>query len=68
VEDGQLDECDLTMKDLDQIRRAFVGVLQGIYHPRIRYPKMPGPAERAKPLAPAPRREPLVQEEGHRGE
>jgi hypothetical protein len=37
--DGQLDECDLTIKDLDKIRAAFITVLQGIFHPRIQYPE-----------------------------
>ncbi|MGQ9674224.1 MAG: HD family phosphohydrolase [Chloroflexota bacterium] len=37
--EGQLDECDLTIRDLETIRRAFAGVLQGIYHPRITYPE-----------------------------
>lgn len=36
--EGQLDDCDITLRDLDRIRRAFVEVLQGIYHPRIEYP------------------------------
>ncbi|MBC7234991.1 MAG: HDIG domain-containing protein, partial [Chloroflexi bacterium] len=36
---GQLDECDLTLKDLDAIREAFISVLQGIFHPRIQYPE-----------------------------
>ncbi len=36
--DGQLDECTLTLLDLNTIREAFVKVLQGIYHPRIAYP------------------------------
>ncbi|MHB1294930.1 MAG: HD family phosphohydrolase [Anaerolineae bacterium] len=36
---GQLDECDLTLKDLDRIREAFVNVLQGVFHPRIKYPE-----------------------------
>lgn len=35
---GQLNDCDLTLKDLDRIREAFVSVLQGVYHPRIQYP------------------------------
>jgi len=35
---GQLDECNLTLHDLDQIRKAFISVLQGIFHPRIQYP------------------------------
>ncbi len=36
---GQLDECDLTLKDLDAIRMAFISVLQGIFHPRVQYPE-----------------------------
>lgn len=36
--DGQFDECDLTMRDLDLIERAFVKTLLGIYHGRIAYP------------------------------
>ncbi len=36
--DGQFDECDLTLKDLDAVANAFVRVLTGIYHPRIEYP------------------------------
>jgi cyclic-di-AMP phosphodiesterase PgpH len=35
---GQLDRTNLTLKDLDAIRRSFVNTLKGIYHPRIRYP------------------------------
>ncbi len=37
--DGQLDACDLTLKDLDLIRQAFSSVLKGIHHPRIQYPE-----------------------------
>ncbi len=36
---GELDECDLTLRDLDHIREAFFGVLQGVFHPRIQYPE-----------------------------
>jgi hypothetical protein len=36
---GQLDECDLTLSDLDTIRQAFSHVLKGIFHPRIDYPE-----------------------------
>jgi putative nucleotidyltransferase with HDIG domain len=35
---GQLDESDLTLRDLDKIREAFIGILQGVFHPRIQYP------------------------------
>lgn len=34
----QLDNCDLTLKDLNIIRKAFLKVLSGIYHQRIEYP------------------------------
>lgn len=36
--EGQLDECDITLRDLERIRKAFTEILQGIYHPRIEYP------------------------------
>lgn len=39
--EGQLDECDLTLRDLDTVRQSFVGVLLGVYHPRIEYPALP---------------------------
>ncbi len=35
---GQLDECPLTLADLDKARESFVTTLQGMYHPRLRYP------------------------------
>lgn len=38
LEDGQLDHCDLTLKDLNSISEAFVKVVTGIYHKRIAYP------------------------------
>ena len=36
---GQLDECDLTLHDLDEVRGAFISILQGVFHPRIKYPE-----------------------------
>ena len=39
LNEGQLDNCDLTLKDLDKIRGAFLKVLTGIYHQRIEYPE-----------------------------
>ena len=35
---GQLDNCDLTLKDLEKIRKCFLKALLGIYHQRIEYP------------------------------
>lgn len=37
MRNGQLDECQLTLKDIAAIRRAFITTLQGIYHPRVDY-------------------------------
>jgi membrane-associated HD superfamily phosphohydrolase len=39
IADGQLDECDLTMRDLEKIKGAFVEQLLGMYHTRIAYPQ-----------------------------
>jgi membrane-associated HD superfamily phosphohydrolase len=39
VEAGQLAQCDLTFRDLQTIKKAFVKVLAGYYHSRIEYPK-----------------------------
>lgn len=37
--DGQLDECDLTLKELEKIAAVFIRILGGIYHNRITYPE-----------------------------
>ena len=38
--DGQLDECDITNKDINIIINTFINILLGIYHDRIEYPSM----------------------------
>lgn len=38
LEDGQLDESNLTLKELDTIARTFTRVLTGVFHQRIEYP------------------------------
>jgi putative nucleotidyltransferase with HDIG domain len=42
---GELDECELTLKDLHQIAKCFTRVLNGIYHQRIAYAE---PAEKTQ--------------------
>jgi cyclic-di-AMP phosphodiesterase PgpH len=37
--EGQLDECELTLRDLTQIKQAFLNILTGIYHQRVEYPE-----------------------------
>lgn len=46
LEDGQLDESNLTLKELGKIADAFVRVLSGMYHTRIEYPEPLVQAER----------------------
>ena len=50
--DGQFDECDLTMRELELIERSMVKTLMGIYHGRIAYPSM-AVLTNATPAAPA---------------
>jgi hypothetical protein len=37
--DGQLDDCELTLKDLHAIQKSFITILIGIFHQRIEYPE-----------------------------
>ena len=37
--DGQLDECELTLKDLNEIAKSFNKTLSGIFHHRVEYPE-----------------------------
>ncbi len=48
--DGQLDECELTLKDLHNIAKSFNRILAGIFHHRIDYPE-PAYKERDKDAA-----------------
>lgn len=36
--EGQLDECELTLRELTKIREGFLKMLLGIHHPRVKYP------------------------------
>jgi putative nucleotidyltransferase with HDIG domain len=57
VAEGQLDDCDLTLRDVQRIKDAFRAILIGMYHPRIEYPERspvaigaPRPAELPAPV------------------
>ncbi|NLC51272.1 MAG: HD domain-containing protein, partial [Firmicutes bacterium] len=39
LNDGQLDECPLTLQELDKIGDIFTHILSGIFHTRIEYPE-----------------------------
>jgi len=39
LSDGDLDECDLTFKELQTVKGVFLHVLLGMHHPRVSYPE-----------------------------
>ena len=39
--DGQLNECDVTLRDLHAVGKAFRRVLSAVSHTRVEYPKTP---------------------------
>ncbi len=46
IEEGQLDNCDLTLKHINDIKNAFIPILTGIHHVRIEYPGEPSEKEK----------------------
>ncbi len=61
--EGQLDECELTLRDLTEIQEAFYTILLGIHHQRITYPETqtataPGP----EPAPATPQETPPAEE------
>jgi membrane-associated HD superfamily phosphohydrolase len=56
---GELNECELTLRDLHQIARSFTRVLTGIYHQRIAYAE---PAEKTNESAESKAKEPSKEQ------
>lgn len=52
LQDDQLDECDLTLRELTLIREAMIKSLVAIYHSRVDYPGYTPPPSLAKILVP----------------
>jgi putative nucleotidyltransferase with HDIG domain len=65
IDEGELEECPLTLKDLKKIREAFLGVLVGISHTRVKYPAPEKKRVRKAPprAVPTPPEEPLPAED-----
>ena len=38
IEEGELDECDISLRDLRVIASSFSSSLTAVYHPRVEYP------------------------------
>jgi len=45
LQDGQFDECDLSLRELSQVEASMSKTLAAHYHGRIAYPKMPDESE-----------------------
>jgi len=58
LDEGELDECPLTLRDLTRIKSGFLNVLVGMYHTRVKYPAPPKP----RPRRPAKKDLPLQDE------
>lgn len=39
IEEGQFDECDLSLRDLRAVEETFASMLNAVYHPRVEYPE-----------------------------
>lgn len=40
LEDGQLNECDITMKEIETVSHTLCETVKGIFHSRIEYPEL----------------------------
>lgn len=48
--EGQLDECELTLRDLTRIKSSFLKILTGLHHSRMHYPE----TQTSSPTPPEP--------------
>jgi hypothetical protein len=67
--EGELEECDLTMRDIHKVKDAFLQILIGIHHHRIKYPDQQSSQDIANETSPtqaasepAQSEEPVVEE------
>ncbi|MFA7250155.1 MAG: HDIG domain-containing metalloprotein [Dehalococcoidia bacterium] len=66
IEEGEFDECDLTLRDMRVVADSYVATLSAVYHPRVEYPvptrrelATRGPRA-ARPAPPAPSRSSVI--------
>ncbi len=56
LQDGQLDDCDFSLRDLRAAAASFFSILYAVYHPRVEYPGFEFEAKKGK-RTPAPRKD-----------
>jgi putative nucleotidyltransferase with HDIG domain len=66
--DGQLDECELTLKDLNEIAKSFNIILNAIHHHRIEYPESQPEGEEQKNGGSGPKSPKEAQGKAGRGQ
>jgi cyclic-di-AMP phosphodiesterase PgpH len=47
LQDGQFNECEISLKQLETVKRSLCETLNGIFHPRIEYPELQAKGEEA---------------------
>lgn len=63
LDEGELDECPLTLAEITKVKGAFLGVLVGIYHTRVKYPEAVKPPRIRRPKPKLLPQEPVEPEE-----
>jgi hypothetical protein len=58
--DHQLDDSDLTLREIELVRQSFLETLRGVYHPRMQYPAQ---SAEALAVAPAPVPQPALPQQ-----
>ncbi len=53
LQDGQLDACDFSLRELREVASSFLSILFAIYHPRVEYPGFAFETRRTRKPAPA---------------
>ncbi len=67
LHDGQLDECNLTLKDLNVIGDVFIRVLSSMFHTRIEYPDTLKELERRKAKNGNSNKQPSTKDDSNAG-
>ena len=68
LDDGQLNNSPLTLKDIDGICEAFATVLNGVFHERIEYPNVEVPKRDLSAAEPAKTEKPAEEAQQAEGE
>jgi membrane-associated HD superfamily phosphohydrolase len=38
IKEGQMDECPITLEELEIVKQTYIELLRGAFHPRVSYP------------------------------